>query len=205
MQDMQQQGIHQGETMHLQSPEISEVTQAMIRAQQEFDPVILDRMGKFSYASVKSIIESTKKHLMKYDIRVEFKEDHDIERNLPLLYTVFTHGPSGQYTASKVMLTVEDADNSHTKSKSQRYGAALTYHMRYSLMASLGIYADTDDIDEHDYTKKSEEAYISEAQVRLLHVKLSNNIECKNVLISQYGSLDKIPRSFFDGILKTIS
>lgn len=190
--------------MHLQSHDINAITQALLLAQKEFDPVILDKCGKFPYASVKSIIEATKKHLMKYEVRVEFKEDHDLERNIPLLYTVFTHGPSGQYTASKVVLTIEDVENSHTKSKSQRYGAALTYHMRYSLMAALGIYADTDDIDEHDYAKKTEE-YISDAQVRLLHVKLAQKPECKNVLLSQYGALDKIPRSFFDGILKTIS
>lgn len=122
------------------SPQITELSKALIAVQKNLQPAIKDATNPFCknrYATLNSIMDSCRDALLdngilltQYPIPVEGE-------NLGLV-TKLVHAESGQYQASLAIIPL-------AKSDPQAMGSAFTYGRRYALSAMLGIVAEDDD------------------------------------------------------------
>lgn len=121
------------------SPTIAKLSEALSKAQGEFDHAKKDVKNEFfksKYADLASVIDAAKKPLSNNGLAViqitEVQDNGDI-----FLTTLLTHS-SGEWIISKYPIKPMKPDP-------QGFGSALTYARRYSFSAITGIASEDDD------------------------------------------------------------
>lgn len=113
---------------------IVELVRALIKAQNEFKPLIRDKQNPFyksNYATLDSVHKSTCEALKKHGLAIiQFMDGNE-------LVSMLTH-ISGQYISGKYPINP-------VKNDPQGIGSAITYARRYSYCAMLQIAPDEDD------------------------------------------------------------
>ena len=130
----------------MQSPEINELANALVKAQAEFSAVPKGSVNPFfksKYAGLPEVVQHTAPVLAKHGLAVSQFITHS-EDGTDSLLTYLIH-ESGQYIAYSMQLHLAKEDM-------QSFGSACTYARRYSYMSCLGLVADEDD-DGNSATK----------------------------------------------------
>lgn len=122
------------------SPEITELSKALIAVQKNLQPAVKDATNPFCknrYATLNSIMDSCRSALLENGVLLtQYPVPVDGE-NLGLV-TKLVHAESGQYQASLAVIPLAKPDP-------QAMGSAFTYGRRYALSAMLGIVTEEDD------------------------------------------------------------
>ncbi len=175
----------------LQSSEIKQLISALVKAKKKFHTVIFDKKGhKNQYATLGSILDSVEYPLLEEEIVIEFKEDYNTDLQIPLLYTRIVHS-SGEWSANKVLII---PDNNQSMSECQRYGSSLSYARRYSLLALLGLFADNEDPDNHDNSKKSNTSTSTSKPVKIETI----NKDQEKIIRDEVGDDEIIVKKIFE-------
>lgn len=178
------------------------INEALLKIQKELTSMDIKaestaNTGKFSfkYSSLPDLLKLVRPLFDKYNILLE--QDTTVSRDgLEMLRLRLTHVASGQYTESLSLLSQEYEDY-------KGWGGENTYKRRYMLMGKLGIFPCKDNSEEKSYSKTYSQ-YISEAQQRLLYMKLKGKEDKMARVKSQYGEFNKIPKTKFNSILEWI-
>lgn len=130
------------------SPDITKLAEALNLAQSEMRGVAKDASNphfKNRYASLEAVIDGTKPALTKHGLAFTQAPGALIEGALEIT-TMLMHS-SGQWIRSTLHMPVAKRD-------AQGVGSAITYGLRYSLMAVLGV-PPTDDDDGERATDRN--------------------------------------------------
>ena len=122
------------------SPEITELSKALIAVQKDLKPALKDAVNPFvhnSYASLGSIMDACRNALIEHDVLLT-QYPVPVEGEYLGLVTKLVHAKSGQYQASLAVIPLAKHDP-------QAMGSAITYGRRYALSAMLGIVPEEDD------------------------------------------------------------
>jgi hypothetical protein len=122
------------------SDDVKELAGAMLKVQAEINPAIKDAANPFAksrYATLNSVITASREALLKNEIWV-VQFPVPVESGHLGLVTKLTHGPSGQWQSSLMVMPLAKFDP-------QGYGSAMTYARRYSMAALIGIIVEDDD------------------------------------------------------------
>lgn len=133
----------------LQSPTITKLTVALLKARGEFDPVLKDATNpafKSKYSSLSSVYAGVDGALLANGIlhtcQTGIGEDG---RNFAVTRVI--HAASGEWLGSRWKLTP-------TQATPQGEGSALTYARRYGILSLLGIAAEDDDANAASTTQR---------------------------------------------------
>ena len=124
------------------SEDIKELAGAMLKVQAEIEPAVKDSENPFAkskYASLNSVVMASRSSLLKHGLWLAQYSVPAEPGHLGLV-TKITHGPSGQWQSSLMVMPL-------TKMDPQGYGSALTYARRYSLAALVGLVTEDDDAE----------------------------------------------------------
>lgn len=122
------------------SPEITELSKALIAVQKKLQPAVKDATNPFCknrYATLNSIMDSCRNALLDNGVLLTQYPVPVAGENLGLV-TKLVHAESGQYQASLAVIPLAKPDP-------QAMGSAFTYGRRYALSAMLGIVTEDDD------------------------------------------------------------
>lgn len=111
----------------------SEIAKAFVAAQKEFEKTGLDSKNphfRNDYASLAACIGAVKQALNEKGIAL-VQKTHECDKGIKI-ETIFLH-ESGQTMSGGVLILPAEAETP------QKYGSALTYARRYSLLAACGI------------------------------------------------------------------
>lgn len=188
-----------------QSPEIGQLTQALMNVHKEFGVVInKDRKGhKGTYASLPRVLESI--HAMCSKHGLILTQASRIINGQLALETILRHPASKQWISCQSLLTPND----EVQSSDQAWGGSITYHRRYDAMMLLGIFAE-DDPTDHDSdvaaVKEQKPACINGKQHALLVAKLQGDERLKNKILSslKIDLLTEIPWREFNKVLQFV-
>ncbi len=131
------------------SPEISDLAKAMIKVQQELQPINKDSFNPFTkskFASLPLILEGCRNVLLKNQIWLT-QYPVPAEPNTLGLVTKLVHAPTGQFQASLAIVPLPKDDP-------QGFGIACTYTRRYMLASMLGLIIDEDTDGESQPTQE---------------------------------------------------
>lgn len=122
------------------SPEITELSKALIEVQKHLQPAIKDAENPFArnrYATLNSVMDSCRMALLENGILLTQYPVPVEGTNLGLV-TKLVHARTGQFQASLAVIPLAKPDP-------QAMGSAFTYGRRYALSAMLGIVSEEDD------------------------------------------------------------
>ena len=122
------------------SPEITELSKALIEVQKQLQPAIKDAENPFiknRYATLNSVMDSCRMALLENGILLT-QYPVPVEGNNLGLVTKLVHAKTGQFQASLAVIPLAKPDP-------QAMGSAFTYGRRYALSAMLGIVSEEDD------------------------------------------------------------
>lgn len=122
------------------SPEITELSKALIEVQKQLQPAIKDAENPFvknRYATLNSVMESCRMALLDNGILLT-QYPVPVEGSNLGLVTKLVHAKTGQFQASLAVIPLAKPDP-------QAMGSAFTYGRRYALSAMLGIVSEEDD------------------------------------------------------------
>lgn len=122
------------------SPEITELSKALIEVQKQLQPAIKDAENPFvknRYATLNSVMDSCRMALLENGILLTQYPVPVEGANLGLV-TKLVHAKTGQFQASLAVIPLAKPDP-------QAMGSAFTYGRRYALSAMLGIVSEEDD------------------------------------------------------------
>lgn len=122
------------------SPEITELSKALIEVQKNLQPAVKDAENPFvksKYATLNSVMDTCRSALLNQGILLTQYPVPVEGENLGLV-TKLVHAKSGQFQASLAAIPLSKPDP-------QAMGSAFTYGRRYALSAMLGIVAEEDD------------------------------------------------------------
>ena len=122
------------------SPDITELSKAMIEVQKNLLPAFKDAVNPFvhnRYATLNSVMDACRTALLEQGILLT-QYPVPVEGDSLGLVTKFVHADSGQYQASLAVIPLAKRDP-------QAMGSAFTYGRRYALSAMLGIVPEADD------------------------------------------------------------
>ena len=122
------------------SPEITELSKALIAVQKNLQPAVKDATNPFCknrYATLNSIMDSCRSALLDNGVLLT-QYPIPVENGSLGLVTKLVHAESGQYQASLAVIPLAKLDP-------QAMGSAFTYGRRYALSAMLGIVTEEDD------------------------------------------------------------
>lgn len=142
--------------IEMQSPSISTLAKAIVKAQAEMPSAKFNAINPFfksSYADLGSVIEAARPTLAKHGLAVI--QPVITGRNGTVgVRTTLIH-ESGEYISTDAMMPVLDSGK---QSLAQVAGITITYLRRYALSSLLGIYADEDtDANKDTETKGKKE------------------------------------------------
>ena len=134
----------------------SEIAKAFVAAQKEFEKTGLDSNNphfRNDYASLAACIGAVKEALNENGIAL-VQKTHECDKGIKI-ESIFLH-ESGQTISGGILILPAEAETP------QKYGSALTYARRYSLLAACGIppegkLDDDAEIIEADERKKEKE------------------------------------------------
>ncbi|MAB53498.1 ERF family protein [Marinobacter sp.] len=134
----------------------SEIAKAFVAAQKQFEKTGLDSKNphfRNDYASLAACIGAVKEALNENGIAL-VQKTHECDKGIKI-ESIFLH-ESGQTISGGILILPAEAETP------QKYGSALTYARRYSLLAACGIppedkLDDDAEIIEADERKKEEE------------------------------------------------
>ena len=127
-----------------QSQDISELSRAMLKIQQNLLPALKDATNPFTrsnYATLNSVMESCRSELLSHGIwltQLPCPAPVELGAGHIGLETRLIHAESGQWISSLAVIPLP-------KNDPQGMGSAITYARRYSLCAMLGIVTEDDD------------------------------------------------------------
>lgn len=127
-----------------QSQDISELSRAMLKIQQNLLPALKDATNPFTrsnYATLNSVMESCRSKLLSHGIwltQLPCPAPVELGAGHIGLETRLIHAESGQWISSLAVIPLP-------KNDPQGMGSAITYARRYSLCAMLGIVTEDDD------------------------------------------------------------
>lgn len=122
------------------SPEITELSKALIEVQKNLQPAVKDAENPFAknrYATLNSVMDSCRMALLDNSILLTQYPVPVDGCNLGLV-TKLVHAKTGQFQASLAVIPLAKPDP-------QAMGSAFTYGRRYALSAMLGIVSEEDD------------------------------------------------------------
>ena len=122
------------------SPEITELSKALIEVQKHLQPAIKDAENPFAknrYATLNSVMDSCRMALLDNGILLT-QYPVPVEGSNLGLVTKLVHAKTGQFQASLAVIPLAKPDP-------QAMGSAFTYGRRYALSAMLGIVSEEDD------------------------------------------------------------
>ena len=126
------------------SPNITKLSQAMLKVQQQLQPAIKDAKNTFvgnDYATLNSVMETCKDALISHGIwltQLPCPAPVELGTGHIALETKLIHAESGEWISSTAVIPLP-------KNDPQGMGSAITYARRYSLCAMLGIVTEDDD------------------------------------------------------------
>jgi hypothetical protein len=124
------------------SENIKELAGAMLKVQAELEPAVKDAENPFAknkYATLNSVVLASRGALLKHGLWLAQYPVPAKQGHLGLV-TKITHGASGQWQSSLMVMPLSKTDP-------QGYGSALTYARRYSLAALVGLVTEDDDAE----------------------------------------------------------
>jgi len=127
----------------MNSPEITELTEAMIQVQQTLSPALRDAENTFTnsrYATLHSVMNACRDALLEHGVWLT-QYPVSVEANQLGLATKIVHAETGQWQSSLLTMPLP-------KNDPQGYGSAMTYARRYGLAALVGIVVENDDDGE---------------------------------------------------------
>lgn len=127
----------------MNSPEITELAEAMILVQQTLSPALKDAENTFTnsrYATLHSVMNACRDALLEHGVWLT-QYPVSVEANQLGLVTKIVHAETGQWQASLLTIPLP-------KNDPQGYGSAMTYARRYGLSALIGIVTENDDDGE---------------------------------------------------------
>lgn len=137
-----------------QSQDISELSRAMLKIQQNLLPALKDATNPFTksnYATLNSVMESCRDELLSHGIwltQLPCPAPVELGAGHIGLETRLIHAESGQWISSLAVIPLP-------KNDPQGMGSAITYARRYSLCAMLGIVTEDDDGEGAKISSKS--------------------------------------------------
>jgi hypothetical protein len=126
-------------TTKVNTMEIKQIAQALVKAQREFGPALKTSSNphfKSRYADLAACVEAVMDGLNNNGIAL-IQQTHECDTGV-IVETMFVHESGETYSAGKLHVPA-------VKHDAQGYGSALTYARRYSLMAACGIAPEDDD------------------------------------------------------------
>lgn len=137
------------------SAEIGKLAAALVAAQGQMHGAVKDKKNpafKSSYASLESVIEEARPALNAAGLAFTQAPGHLVDGTALEITTMLIHGESGQWMRSTLHILLGKRDP-------QGVGSAITYGLRYGLMATLGLPpVDDDGEGAMDRSKAAEEA-----------------------------------------------
>jgi hypothetical protein len=138
-----------------QSESLDQLLPAFAAAQNEYPDFIKNRTGQFKYMDLVELVGMVKPVLFKNKLVFHHKQ-YPCTDGSRMLGTILYHFPSGQYIESRSWIPI---DQSGKRSLHQEFGAAMSYHRRYELMALLNLTPeDESDNDGQVYTPRQPHA-----------------------------------------------
>lgn len=122
----------------MQSESINELASALAKAQGEINSAVKNKVNPFhknKYADLDSIRKACKEPLSNNGLALSQVIEHD--NGSDFLDTFLLHS-SGQWIKSRCRIVTKDGSP-------QQFGSSLTYMLRYSLAALVGISSEEDD------------------------------------------------------------
>jgi len=177
------------------------LTEALFMAQKEFaHGVRRDETNphfRSKYAQLSTVVARAQEVLEKVGVlfQIETAPLNDIGQPVSV---ILTHVKTGESTDTEIVIPVRDRSNP------QAVGSALTYGMRYALMAILGM-PPTDDDDANQAAAKPPTitvAQISEIEALAKQKGLAIEQICKAYSVR---SLSEIPASYFASVKNRIA
>lgn len=126
------------------SQEVTKLSQAMLKVQQQLQPAIKDARNTFvgnDYATLNSVMETCKETLISHGIwltQLPCPAPVELGTGHIALETKLIHAESGEWISSTAVIPLP-------KNDPQGMGSAIAYARRYSLCAMLGIITEDDD------------------------------------------------------------
>lgn len=136
---------------HLRSSSTCKLSEALIRAQNEFEPIIKCVKGfKSNYAPLDIVYKATRKPLLTNCLAV-YQQIDISNNNQEILITTLEHFKSGEYIISKANLG-EKAEQIYKQSSAknniiQDWGSLVTYFRRYNHLVIIGAMPEDEDND----------------------------------------------------------
>lgn len=177
-----------------------ELYEALLSAQKELSKAEIKLKGKvnfgktkFDYCTLTDLLKTVVPALNNNNIYME--HSFAIIDDKEVLVLLLTHTPSGQSTQSIVYYSGDGKDD-------KIWGGGITYRRRYMTMSKLGIFPDDDN------SELPEDIFISDEQLRELHVQLHENDndehEFEKALIKRYEALKKMPKTHFKQLMQKL-
>lgn len=136
---------------HLKSATTWKLSEALIKAQNEFEPIIKSAKGfKSNYAPLDIVYKATRKPLATNFLAVYQQIDININ-NQEILLTTLEHFKSGEYITSRANLgekALQIYQQSNAKNNIiQDWGSLVTYFRRYNHLLIIGAMPEDEDND----------------------------------------------------------
>lgn len=175
------------------SPEITELSKALIEVQKNLQPAIKDAENPFAknrYATLNSVMDSCRMALLDNGILLT-QYPVPVEGNNLGLVTKLVHAKTGQFQASLAVIPLAKPDP-------QAMGSAFTYGRRYALSAMLGIVSEEDDdsnaasLQKGNSRPKAAKPNASQQQSNVRKNQPNNRIPLSEMLV-ELGLEDLLP------------
>ena len=162
---------------------IGKLSLALAKAQGSFDPVTKDKVNphfKSSFASIDSILKSTRVHLSNNElILMQFLSG---DQNTVIIISRIMHS-SGQWIQSEVSCKTE-------RNTAQGLGSVTSYMRRYAMAALLNISADEDE-------DGNAASFIDKNQISSIERMLENYPEVRRKMIAEYKEFKLMPADLY--------
>jgi len=183
------------------SENISQLAEALAKAQQELEPVKFDSLNKYfgtKYASLTAVIEAIRPVLPKHGLSIVQQQFSDIANDVYVVgvETMLLH-ESGEFLSEKATMPVmpirlmekytyrtnRDGDVYYTSPNVlQEVGKVVTYLRRYGIVSVLRLSAEEDiDGNSTEQQKTTESAYGTAVDKKIFKTKATDNIS-ENVI-----------------------
>lgn len=193
------------------SIELKNITTALCKFQEEFTTVDKNRQGRFMYADLPHIIESTRPSLTKNGLSVTQEFVQVAEQSL--IRTTLFHN-SGEWIESYVIIPKPDLSSEKGIPFIQAFGKHITYMRRYAYSALLMISPgddDTDGVTDQRYSSQNNyrqeyQDYVTKEQVEQLVFELNGYHDITRQVLEglKIQSLAEVPKAKFQASIVRI-